>query len=244
VATRITRSGLLSVTPPGGRELAICPRVTVDVNAAPRRLDLADPQYRRSDRDDTLSDPRSAAVRAACDKMDADPRGTDAAARHIAVQATSTTQAAGPPLLSALRRPFNAEFPTSRNDVRRDQRPTADSNSQGSNSSGEYYADGASTTTPPAGHSGSNGIDQDSQLLRLSQLAAALGKMPDSDAVHGSRKRMADGVVKHTRGVSAVSGVSPTRSGGHSRTTSAVSMASTTGSRIGEVRRVGQYYMR
>ncbi|KAI1371448.1 hypothetical protein F4677DRAFT_311792 [Hypoxylon crocopeplum] len=96
--------------------------------------------------------------------------------------------------------------------------------------------------TPPESDSeASNGIgnghasSQESQLLQLSQLAAAQRKMAEADEalVNGgqSRKRMADGVVKHTRNSSSVS---PVRVG-HSRNTSTVSMASTTSSRIGEL---------
>ena len=101
--------------------------------------------------------------------------------------------------------------------------------------------------TPPASEGGrspanANGRDssQESQLLQLSQIAAAQERIPDNRTdmevdVNGTstRKRMADGMVKHTRGKSDVS---PVRLGGHSRNTSTVSMASTTGSRnIGEV---------
>lgn len=99
--------------------------------------------------------------------------------------------------------------------------------------------------TPPGsdseastGHGrGNNHSSQDSQLMQLSQLAAARERMAevDNSAAAGlggpSKKRMADGEVKHTRGGS---NVSPVRMG-HSRNTSAVSVASTTGSRIGEV---------
>lgn len=99
--------------------------------------------------------------------------------------------------------------------------------------------------TPPgsdsetsAGHgvaSHTHASSQDSQLLQLSQLAAAQEKMAEIDdsAFNGgqSRKRMADGEVKHIRGNS---NISPVRRG-HSRNTSAVSVASTTSSRIGEV---------
>ncbi|OTB03870.1 hypothetical protein M426DRAFT_12163 [Hypoxylon sp. CI-4A] len=87
---------------------------------------------------------------------------------------------------------------------------------------------------------GSNGLgnghgsSQESQLLQLSQLAATQQKMNEVDgtSINGqSRKRMADGVVKHTRNSSSVS---PVRVG-HSRNTSTVSVASTTSSRIGEL---------
>lgn len=98
--------------------------------------------------------------------------------------------------------------------------------------------------TPQGSDSGSsvaagNGdaSSQDSQLLQLSQLAAAQEKMLSGDegAVGAfSRKRMADGMVKHTRDSSSTS---PVRMHGHSRNTSTVSMASntTTGSRMSEV---------
>ncbi|XDG09796.1 hypothetical protein ABKA04_009411 [Annulohypoxylon sp. FPYF3050] len=99
--------------------------------------------------------------------------------------------------------------------------------------------------TPPESDSeGSNGIQngnvssQESQsqlqLLQLSQLAAAQQKIGEVDGapINGqSKKRMADGVVKHTRNSSSVS---PVRVG-HSRNTSTVSVASTAGSRIGEL---------
>jgi hypothetical protein len=75
-------------------------------------------------------------------------------------------------------------------------------------------------------------------LLQLSQIAAAQERVPEdaSDMANGaSRKRMADGMVKHTRDKSTVS---PRQMVGHSRNTSTVSVASTAGSRIGEVCRV------
>ncbi|TPX10280.1 uncharacterized protein E0L32_008685 [Thyridium curvatum] len=95
--------------------------------------------------------------------------------------------------------------------------------------------------TPPVSEgsmSAGNGNDHDSnqgsQLLKLSQLAAAQEKMPNLDEAlaAGSRKRMADGMVKHARNPSSAS---PTFAGGHSRNTSSVSVASTSGSRIGEL---------
>ncbi|KAK3323244.1 hypothetical protein B0T19DRAFT_200412 [Cercophora scortea] len=100
--------------------------------------------------------------------------------------------------------------------------------------------------TPPASASdggmspdkASAGISsQESQLLQLSQIAAAQQRIPDGSADAAgiealSKKRTADGVVKHTREKSSVS---PVRMGGHSRNTSAVSVASTAGSRIGEL---------
>ncbi|KAK3904500.1 hypothetical protein C8A05DRAFT_13639 [Staphylotrichum tortipilum] len=76
---------------------------------------------------------------------------------------------------------------------------------------------------------------QESQLLQLSQIAAAQARIPEDMAdlgVGASRKRKADGMVKHTRDKSTVS---PAQMPGHSRNTSTVSVASTAGSRIGEL---------
>jgi len=116
------------------------------------------------------------------------------------------------------------------------------SNSQGTISS----ADNADLVfTPPtygvrySPNSGSaHSSNQENQLLRLSQIAAAQERIPedkvDRDIGNGllSRKRMADGMAKHTR---ELSNASPKEILGHSRNPSAVSVASTTGSRIGEV---------
>lgn len=73
----------------------------------------------------------------------------------------------------------------------------------------------AATRTP------SQCSSQESQLLHLSRVASMQQKLDDGDAAV-SRKRTADGHVKDAPR-------------GHSRTTSSVSMASTSGSRIGEV---------
>ncbi|KAL8314944.1 hypothetical protein RB593_008508 [Gaeumannomyces tritici] len=139
----------------------------------------------------------------------------------------------------------------------------SNANSQDTNassvSSNNDSAPSSSAFTPPAsasdgGTSGGNGegantnsaSSQESQLLQLSQLAAAQEKMPvDADMLTSpvgpgsSRKRMADGAVKHTRDSSSASpvfgGVSGGNGGGHSRNPSSVSIASTAGSRIGEL---------
>ncbi|KAI1358195.1 hypothetical protein F5Y08DRAFT_125219 [Xylaria arbuscula] len=81
-----------------------------------------------------------------------------------------------------------------------------------------------------------NSSSQESQLMHLSNLAALQQKIVvsrDDADINGaqSRKRMADGVVKHARHHSSAS---PVRMG-HSRNTSTVSAASTAGSRIGEL---------
>lgn len=92
--------------------------------------------------------------------------------------------------------------------------------------------------TPPASqreraadHDTGHVSSQDSQLLQLSQIAAAQDRMPyaePSSSTAPSRKRMLNGVVKEH------SSTSPAR-GNHSRNTSTVSVASTTASTIGEV---------
>ncbi|KAB5576256.1 hypothetical protein GE09DRAFT_619718 [Coniochaeta sp. 2T2.1] len=89
--------------------------------------------------------------------------------------------------------------------------------------------------------SGQDSSSQESQLQQLSQIAAAREKMPNTaggsdggtDQTGGqSRKRMADGMVKSA---SEGATVSPVLKGGHSRNTSTVSVASSAGSRLGEL---------
>ncbi|KAI0508881.1 hypothetical protein F5B22DRAFT_379161 [Xylaria bambusicola] len=85
-------------------------------------------------------------------------------------------------------------------------------------------------------HGNDNSSSQESQLMHLSNLAALQQKIVvsrDDTEINGaqSRKRMADGVVKHTRHHSSAS---PVRMG-HSRNTSNISIASTAGSRISEL---------
>ncbi|KAK1758847.1 cell cycle transcriptional repressor whi5 [Echria macrotheca] len=120
------------------------------------------------------------------------------------------------------------------------QQPSSSSNSQVTTSTN----DTDSVFTPPGsegrispGNGSAQGSSQESQLLQLSQIAAAQQRIPEDNVEMGengaaSRKRMADGTAKHTRNGSSAS---PVRMGGHSRNTSTVSVASTTGSRIGEV---------
>lgn len=88
-----------------------------------------------------------------------------------------------------------------------------------------------------AASSGQNS-SQGSQLLTLSQLAAAREKMPDAGAGAGARsvKRTADGAVKDAR-ISPTG--SPPRPSSHSRNTSGVSLASTASSRATEVSNAG-----
>ncbi|KAJ4208804.1 hypothetical protein NW767_001915 [Fusarium falciforme] len=83
--------------------------------------------------------------------------------------------------------------------------------------------------TPPASDAGTcapGPSSQDSQLLQLSEIAAAQDRM-DTEA-WSSRKRMADGEVKSRR-----DSQSPVK--GHSRNPSAVSRTSATGGYIGEL---------
>ena len=149
--------------------------------------------------------------------------------------------------------PAGKDRDSTRTDLSRKQQlqiPSSNGNSQDTTSTTNDTAD--DIFTPPASAGGlsqansqSNGQDsssQESQLLQLSQIAATREEMLNSGAgsdgssgqdIPGqSRKRMADGVFKSP---SDGSSASPVLRGGHSRNTSTVSVASTTGSRIGEV---------
>ncbi|KAH7324884.1 hypothetical protein B0I35DRAFT_425137 [Stachybotrys elegans] len=112
--------------------------------------------------------------------------------------------------------------------------PRSETNSQESTMTSSSDQALTPTTDTSNGHGPSNGLSlghaaphSADQLHQLSTLAAAQNKMPLPDAVAGSRKRMADGEVKPSRG-----STSPIK--GHSRNASAISMAST-GSNIGEL---------
>lgn len=92
--------------------------------------------------------------------------------------------------------------------------------------------------TPPSSEGGrspskpnSHDSSQDSQLLQLSQIAAAQERIPENGNAL-SRKRMADGMVKPSYERPSPS---PAGTASHTRNTSAVSMASTATSRLGEV---------
>ncbi|KAK3947468.1 hypothetical protein QBC32DRAFT_224096 [Pseudoneurospora amorphoporcata] len=92
--------------------------------------------------------------------------------------------------------------------------------------------------TPPSSEGGrspskpnSHDSSQDSQLLQLSQIAAAQERIPENGNAL-SRKRMADGMVKPTYQRPSPS---PAGTASHTRNTSAVSMASTATSRLGEL---------
>ncbi|KAB5540231.1 hypothetical protein GE09DRAFT_1061994 [Coniochaeta sp. 2T2.1] len=103
----------------------------------------------------------------------------------------------------------------------------------------EASAGGLSRTNSKS--SGQDSSSQESQLQQLSQIAATRDKMLNTsggsdggnDQTGGqSRKRMADGMVKSaSEGATA----SPVLKGGHSRNTSTVSVASSAGSRLGEL---------
>ncbi|KAK4224450.1 hypothetical protein QBC38DRAFT_16747 [Podospora fimiseda] len=118
------------------------------------------------------------------------------------------------------------------------------SNSQGTSSTNETDR----VFTPPASGgrlSPNNGStqhsSQESQLLQLSQIAAAQARIPEipvgtSGNAASSRKRTADGAVKDGRSNSFTSSAPPLlQVAGHTRNTSTVSVASTVGSRVGEL---------
>lgn len=102
--------------------------------------------------------------------------------------------------------------------------PPASDTSGGMDSHGAKDGISSDGRGPEASYGSSS---RDSQLLQLSAIAAAQDRL-GQDVAGSSRKRMADGQVKLREG-----SASPVK--GHSRTTSAISMASTTGSTIGEV---------
>lgn len=89
------------------------------------------------------------------------------------------------------------------------------------------------TAASDGGPGSGQGSSQESQLLQLSQLAAAQDKLPGhAPSVRSAVKRTADGTIKDPRFSPTVS---PGRTASHSRNTSAVSAASTASSRVTEV---------
>ncbi|KAI1187540.1 hypothetical protein F5B17DRAFT_314709 [Nemania serpens] len=128
-------------------------------------------------------------------------------------------------------------------DASNDSQPTTSSVSASASAPASQDTD--RVFTPPESdnessnrHGNGNSSSQESQLMHLSNLAALQQKIVvsrDDADINGngphSRKRMADGVAKHTRQRSSAS---PVRMG-HSRNTSTLSVASTTSSRIGEL---------
>jgi hypothetical protein len=109
------------------------------------------------------------------------------------------------------------------------QQPLASSSTNSQESIATNETTDLAAVTPPSDDMSAGNDSQDSQLLQLSQLAAAQDKLDGP-----SRKRMADGTSKQP---TERASPSPVRAAGHShsRNTSSVSVASTTGSRIGEV---------
>ncbi|KAK3935351.1 cell cycle transcriptional repressor whi5 [Diplogelasinospora grovesii] len=188
----------------------------------PRLSGREDVTLSRVNRADSALPGRDQATAEAAD----DPRAADYSppfpgSQAITIDSRHTRSFPAPPLLPASSSNSNSQ--DTLNEADRVFTPP------GSGSEG-----GMSSTGNAAGQNSS----QESQLQQLSELAAAREKMPDHNdmlmSAEGdfSRKRMADGMVKHTR---ARSSASPVRMSGHSRTTSAVSVASTASSRIGEV---------
>ncbi|KAI0397755.1 hypothetical protein F5Y17DRAFT_413395 [Xylariaceae sp. FL0594] len=121
--------------------------------------------------------------------------------------------------------------------------PTCDSSNSDSQATTSTSNDIDRVFTPTgsdsegSNHNGNSHVSsQESQLIQLSNLAALQQKIDvsrDDPDISGSqsRKRMADGFVKHTRSHSNVSPVRMT----HSRNTSTISVASTAASRISEL---------
>lgn len=89
------------------------------------------------------------------------------------------------------------------------------------------------TAASDGGPGSGQGSSQESQLLQLSQLAAAQDKLPGPPPpLRSAVKRAADGTVKDPRFSPTAS---PSRTATHSRNTSAVSAASIASSRVTEV---------
>lgn len=88
----------------------------------------------------------------------------------------------------------------------------------------------AKNTTTGSGQ----GSSQESQLLQLSQLAAARDKIPDVTS-RSSMKRTVDGTLKDSE---TSPSASPGPQAGHSRNASGVSAISTASSRVTEVRQI------
>lgn len=169
----------------------------------------------------------------------------DATSGRVAAPMANSTRRDEPPANSAAAATALQQVPASdtrtMHPPRRHPLPFSNSNSQDTSSTNE--ADLVFTPSASASEGGmspngasARGSSQDSQLLQLSQVAAAQERIPDTpaaaaDAGASSRKRMADGMVKHPREKSSASPVHM----GHSRNTSTVSVASTSGSRMGEL---------
>ncbi|KAK1981375.1 hypothetical protein LZ30DRAFT_592781 [Colletotrichum cereale] len=108
------------------------------------------------------------------------------------------------------------------------QRPVPSIPSQDSSLSTEsaiVFTPPASQGDMPGGNANGHTSSQESQLLQLSHIAAAQDKLAEDSVMATARKRMADGALKEN--------TSPVRMG-HSRNTSAVSIASTTASSVGD----------
>lgn len=115
---------------------------------------------------------------------------------------------------------------------------SSNSDSQATILSSDSTESNAAVFTPINGTATNNGTissgqgsSQESQLLQLSQLAAAREKMPD--VASRSMKRNADGTIKDP---AASPNASPGRHSGHSRNVSGVSVTSTASSRVTDVR--------
>ncbi|TGJ78366.1 hypothetical protein E0Z10_g10394 [Xylaria hypoxylon] len=132
--------------------------------------------------------------------------------------------------------PVSGSQSQSRNQAFHDSSNDSQATNSASNDTDRVFTPPESDSESSNRRGNGNSSSQESQLMQLSNLAALQQKIVvsrDDAEIDGteSRKRMADGFVKHTRHHSSAS---PVRMG-HSRNTSTVSVASTTSSRIGEL---------
>lgn len=143
---------------------------------------------------------------------------------HLSLSRDAITQHPAP-------RPQDHDHPSQK-------RSSSNSDSQATNLSSD---DSNRVFSPPmiesaasdGGPGSGQGSSQESQLLQLSQLAAAQDKLPrHSPPLRSAVKRTADGTVKDPRFSPTAS---PGRTASHSRNTSAVSATSVASSRVTEV---------
>lgn len=135
-------------------------------------------------------------------------------------------------------RPQDQDHFETRRSRQSQKRSSSNSDSQATNLSSDestrvFSPPMIETAASDGGPGSGQGSSQESQLLQLSQLAAAQDKLPGhAPSVRSAVKRTADGTVKDPRFSPTAS---PGRTASHSRNTSAVSAASTASSRVTEV---------
>jgi hypothetical protein len=158
-----------------------------------------------------------------------------APATTVAVDTTARTTTAHAVVVAAIAK-MQRKPSIDRDDGSTQSHPYSNTGSQDTTITAVTDPASASAFTPQASDASNcapGPSSQDSQLLQLSQIAAAQDRIATDNA--SSRKRMADGEVK-----SRTDSQSPVK--GHSRNPSAVSRTSTSGGHIGEVCQMRPHY--